>query len=128
MAGPTGTLDGGLAQLQVLLEGQALPTAVAVRVERVLRALRDLEGLDRGTARDAAGAVLPRLLSQVRGYQRLPRGYADGRAVAGGRTALLVLVDDLDLTGLTLDRVHDALARGDHAALAEHRAALEGAG
>ena len=52
------------------------------------------------------------------GYLRLPRRFADSRPVDGGRTSLMVLVDQLDLLGATMDQVFDAVCRDAATALA----------
>ena len=54
------------------------------------------------------------------GYLRLPRRFADSRPVDGGRTSLMVLVDQLDLLGATMDQVFDAVCRDDATALVAH--------
>jgi hypothetical protein len=55
----------------------------------------------------------------------LPRRFADSRPVDGGRTSLMVLVDQLDLLGATMDQVFDAVCRDDATALVAHGRFLE---
>jgi hypothetical protein len=45
----------------------------------------------------------------IGGYLRLPREWADSRPVDRGKTPLMILVDQLDLLGRTMDRVFDAI-------------------
>lgn len=142
MATPTrGTtaddLAGDVAELDQFVTGDTLPPSVSVRLSRIRDTLDDLlqEASAAGDAEpsttagsagsdgtlalvsDLVVAARRRVLTGVRGYQHLPRDYAQSRPVAGGRTTLLVLVDDLDLVGLSLDRVYDALVRRDDEAL-----------
>jgi hypothetical protein len=56
----------------------------------------------------------------VGGYLRLPRDFADRRVVSKGKTSLMVLCDQLDLLGATLDKISDAVSRADADALVAH--------
>ena len=56
----------------------------------------------------------------IGGYLRLPREWADSRPVDRGKTPLMILVDQLDLLGRTMDRVFDAINRADAEALVIH--------
>jgi len=56
----------------------------------------------------------------IGGYLRLPRDWADSRPVEGGKTALLILVDQLDLLAVTMDAIYDAANTTDAAALITH--------
>ena len=60
----------------------------------------------------------------VGGYLRLPRKWADSRAISGGKTALMLLCDQLDLLGYKMEQVSDAVNRADAAALVAHGAFL----
>jgi hypothetical protein len=115
---------GSLEQTQALVEAGTLPPAVEVRVDRVADTIRDLLELDSPAPTEMrvvlASVAHGCLAERVRDYQRLPRAYADGRAVAAGRTTLMALVDTLDELGLTLDRLYDAVCREDHPALERH--------
>jgi hypothetical protein len=55
---------------------------------------------------------------------KLPRKYADSRPIEGGKTALMLLCDQLDLLGYKMDQVFDAVCRADAAALVAHGAFL----
>ena len=56
----------------------------------------------------------------VAAYLRLPRDFADHRAVSGGKTSLTILCDQLDLLGSKMDDVFDAACRADADALIAH--------
>lgn len=107
-----------LDQTEELLTSTALPSVVTARGQRVVDTVRDtvprlkkLSGSDLGyTIIATATDYLPEAIG---GYQRLPRRYADTRPVDGAKTSLMVLVDQLDLLGLTMDRVFDAVFRED---------------
>ncbi|SOC52113.1 hypothetical protein [Ornithinimicrobium cerasi] len=107
-----------LDQTAELLASSALPSAVVARAGRVVDTVRDtvprlrrISGSDLGyTVVATATDYLPEAIGA---YQRLPRRYADTRPVDGGKTSLMVLVDQLDLLGVTLDRVFDAVYRDD---------------
>jgi hypothetical protein len=60
---------------------------------------------------------LPEALSA---YMRLPRDWADSRPIEGAKTSLLVLVDQLDLLGSTVDKMYDAVLQADAQALIAH--------
>ncbi|GGK68278.1 hypothetical protein [Ornithinimicrobium pekingense] len=107
-----------LTQTEELLASSALPSVVTARAQRVVDTVRDtvprlgrVSGSDLGyTVVATATDYLP---EAVGAYQRLPRRYADTRPVDGAKTSLMVLVDQLDLLGLTMDRVFDAVYRDD---------------
>ena len=44
----------------------------------------------------------------VGGYLRLPREWADTRPIDGYKTSLMVLVDQLELLGSTMDKILDS--------------------
>ncbi|WP_298885550.1 hypothetical protein [uncultured Serinicoccus sp.] len=107
-----------LGSTEELLGSSALPSVVVARGARVIDTVRDtlprlekLSGSDLGyTVVATATDYLPEAIGA---YQRLPRRYADTRPVDGAKTSLMVLVDQLDLLGLTMDRVFDAVYRQD---------------
>lgn len=107
-----------LSQTEHLLGSSALPSVVVARAQRVVDTVRDtvprlkrISGSDLGyTVIATATDYLPEAIGA---YQRLPRRYADTRPVDGAKTSLMVLVDQLDLLGLTMDRVFDAVYRDD---------------
>lgn len=101
-----------------MLASSALPSVVVARAERIVATCRDtvprlkrISGSDLGyTVVATATDYLPEALGA---YQRLPRRYADTRPVDGAKSSLMVLVDQLDLLGMTMDRVFDAVYRDD---------------
>lgn len=110
-------LRAALAEQTPLLTDAPTPPVLAVRVRRVLASAGDLLDLAREREDDpAAREVVARTLmwtaERVEAYNRLPGPYAEGRILEGERSALLHLVDDLDLLGLTLDHAYDATHRG----------------
>jgi len=51
---------------------------------------------------------------------RLPRQWADSRPIENGKTSLMLLIDQLDLLGATMDKIFDAVVRVDADALIAH--------
>lgn len=119
-------LHEALAETERLVQGGAVPSPVTARVQRVTATVRDtIPRLDAfGSGSDRAYAVMATatdyLPEAVGGYLRLPRRFADTRPVDGPKTALMVLVDQLDLLGATMDAVFDAVCRDDANALVAH--------
>ena len=115
-----------LDRVEAMVAGGAVPAAVASRVQRVVR-----DG-----AGDMPAAAQPRLGSPeaysvmatatdylpeaIGGYIRLPRQWADTRPVESGKTSLMMLIDQLDLLGATMDKIFDAVVRVDADALIAH--------
>ena len=60
------------------------------------------------------------LPAAIGNYTRLPREWADSRPIENGRTSLMLLVDQLDLLGSTMDDILDAVVRVDADALIAH--------
>jgi hypothetical protein len=103
-----------------------VPDLVASRVRRICSTVRDtvprLNQLGGGT-RDAHSvmATVTSYLPEALGtYLRLPRSFADRRPVENGKTSLMLLVDQLDLLAVTMDKIFDAAYRADAEALAAH--------
>ena len=124
---PTGdALRSALDRTEELVTGGSVPSTVTARVLRVTAAVRDtlprLDQLGAGSASayNVMATATDYLPDAVNGYLRLPRRFADTRPVDGGRTSLMVLVDQLDLLGATMDRVFDAVYRSDANALVAH--------
>ena len=53
-------------------------------------------------------------------YLRLPRDWADSRPIENGKSSVMLLVDQLDLLGTTMDKVYDAVCRADAEAIVIH--------
>ena len=120
-------IDGIEADITAKAREGRVPEAVAARVVKVTTAARDtiprLDQLGGGGSRDghAVMATVTSYLPEALGaYLRLPRSFADRRPVDRGRTSLMVLVDQLDLLGTTMDKILDAAYRSDAAALVAH--------
>lgn len=103
-----------------------VPGIVTARIRRVDETVREMvPRLDRlggmsqqgHTVVATATSYLP---EAVEGYLRLPRDFADRRAVYKGKTSLMILCDQLDLLGATLDKISDAVSRADANALIAH--------
>jgi hypothetical protein len=116
---------GDLATLEANIHGK-VPQAIQARVDRIARTVRDilprLDQLGPGSAEAhavvaTATSYLPEALAA---YLRLPRHYADRRPVSGGKTALMVLCDQLDLLAGKMDEVFVAVCRADADALVAH--------
>jgi hypothetical protein len=115
-------LDG----VEQMVAGGAVPGPVASRVARVVRTVRDtvprLDRLGAGSteAYNVMATATNYLPEAVGGYLRLPREWANSRPVDGGRSSLLVLIDQLDILGRTMDQVLDAVNASDAVALVAH--------
>lgn len=109
-------LRAALDEQTPLLTGAPTPDVLAVRVHRVLGTSGDLLDLaqERGApvaVREIVARTLMWAAEHVGAYHRLPTRYAESRLLAGERSPLLTLVDELDLLGLTLDHTYDAAHR-----------------
>ncbi|MDQ1287583.1 MAG: hypothetical protein QG622_1148 [Actinomycetota bacterium] len=119
------------AEIAVAARENRVPDLVASRVRRICATIRDtvprLDQLGGGT-RDAHSlmATVTSYLPEALGtYLRLPRSYADRRPIDRGKTALMVLVDQLDLLAATMDDIFEAACRADAEALVAHGRFLE---
>ena len=114
----------------MLREGNAPPVVIsrAVRIARdiheTLPRIRNL-GLGSMEAYSVVATATSYLPEAVAGYLRLPRDWADTRPIDGYKTSLMVLVDQLELLGSTMDKVLDAANRADAQALLLHGKFLE---
>jgi hypothetical protein len=118
-------LLAAINRIQPEINGR-VPALVDARVAKIVATVRDtiprLNQLGAGS-RDAhsvmatATSYLPEALGA---YLRLPRSYADRRPVDGGKTSLMVLIDQLDLLSATMDDIFDAVCRADAEALVAH--------
>lgn len=119
-------LRAALDRTDASMTGGAVPSVVVARVHRVTAAIRDtiprLDALGAGSplAYSVMSTATDYLPEAIGGYLRLPRRFADTRPVDGGKTSLMVLVDQLDLLGRTMDEVFDAVYRDDAIALVAH--------
>jgi hypothetical protein len=114
-----------LSRFQTQIKGR-VPAAVEARVARVASRVTDcIPRLSQlGPMSAQAHTVLRTATSYlpeaVAAYVRLPRDFADRRAVSGGKTSLSVLCDQLDLLGAKMDDLFDAACRADADALIAH--------
>jgi hypothetical protein len=109
----------------MLREGNA-PPVVTSRVVRIARTiaqtlprLNEL-GLGSQEGYSVVATATDYLPEAVGGYLRLPRDWADTRPIDGRKTALMVLIEQLELLGVTMDKILDAANRSDAQALIAH--------
>jgi hypothetical protein len=119
-------LQAALAAVEDLVDDGAVPPLVQSRVRRVVRTVGDtvprLRNLGPGSAEaySVVATATDYLPQAIRNYTRLPRAWADSRPVENGKTSLMLLVDQLDLLGVTMDQILDAVVRVDADALIAH--------
>ncbi|WP_375432460.1 hypothetical protein [uncultured Friedmanniella sp.] len=115
-----------LDRVEALVAGGAVPGLVQSRVRRVSRTVRDtmprLRNLGLGSAQaySVMATATDYLPAAIGNYTRLPRDWADSRPIEQGKTSLMLLVDQLDLLGATMDDILDAVVRVDADALIAH--------
>jgi len=120
-----------LARVEAMLADGTAPAVVRSRVARIDRTIREtlpkLPQLGWGSS-DAYAVVATAtdyLPEAVGGYLRLPRDWANSRPIEGGKTALMVLIDQLELLSSTMTKMLDAANRADAQALIAHGRFLE---
>lgn len=115
-----------LARTEQLARESGLHPFVIARVGRVARVVRDtlprIESAGLGTSESYAvmATATDYLPEALGGYLRLPRDWADSRPIDNGKTSLMLLIDQLDLLGTTMDKIFDAANRADAEALIAH--------
>jgi hypothetical protein len=124
-----------LLEALALIEQQArdgkVPGVVLSRLLRVTRIVRQtlprLATLGIGSAQgySVMATATDYLPVAIGNYLRLPRDWADTRPIAAGKSSVMLLVDQLDLLGTTMDKVYDAVCRADAEAIIVHGAFLE---
>lgn len=103
-----------------------VPAPVQSRVKKVTRTVRETMprlrnlGLGSADAYSVMATATDYLPEAIGGYTRLPRQWADSRPVENGKTSLMLLIDQLDLLGGTMDKIFDAVVRVDADALIAH--------
>ncbi|MFT4215698.1 MAG: hypothetical protein QM619_00700 [Micropruina sp.] len=126
---PAPTQDDILASLdgvEQLISSGALPSVVRSRAARVTKLVRqtlprlDSLGLGSYDSYSVIATATDYLPEAIGGYLRLPRDWADSRPVENGKTPLLLLIDQLDLLGATMEKIYDAANSTDAAALITH--------
>ncbi|GAA6527503.1 hypothetical protein [Intrasporangium sp. DVR] len=135
-AGPPGPptteqLLGALDAVETQAREGRVPGVVLSRLLRVTRVVREsiprLERLGIGSAQgySVMATATDYLPVAIGNYLRLPRDWADTRPIAAGKSSVMLLVDQLDLLGATMDKVADAINRSDAEAIIVHGAFLE---
>ena len=126
-AAPTSeSLLAALDGVEKLAKDGVVPPMVMARLKRVTNVVRqtiprlDALGGDSASAYNVMATATDYLPGAIGGYLRLPRDWADSRPVDRGKTSLLILIDQLDLLGSTMDKVFDAVCRADAQALVVH--------
>ena len=115
-----------LDRVQTMITGGVVPAAVESRVKRVSATVRDTMprlrnlGLGSPEAYSVMATATDYLPEAIGGYTRLPRRWADSRPIENGKTSLMLLIDQLDLLGSTMDKIFDAVVRVDADALIAH--------
>jgi hypothetical protein len=128
---PTAPVDSDaqtIAQLDAFIAetDDRVPPIVEARILRIAETVKQtiprLDQLPAGSAQ--AHAVVRTATSYlpeaVAAYLRLPRDFADRRAVSGSKTSLAILCDQLDLLASKMDDLFDAACRADADALIAH--------
>lgn len=114
----------------MLTQGNAPPVVIS-RVVRIARTVHQTlprmqqMGLGSLEAYSVVATATDYLPEAVTGYLRLPRDWADTRPIDGHKTALMILIDQLELLGATMDQISDAANRADAQALIAHGRFLE---
>lgn len=110
---------------QLARDAQLHPFVLA-RVGRVSRMIRETlprmksVGLGSSDAYAVMATATDYLPEALGAYLRLPRDWANSRPIDNGKTSLMLLIDQLDLLGATMDKIFDAVARADADALIAH--------
>ncbi|EWT04930.1 hypothetical protein N864_08610 [Intrasporangium chromatireducens Q5-1] len=124
-------LLGALDRVEQQARDGQVPGVVLSRLLRVTRIVRDtvprLADLGIGSTQgySVMATATDYLPVAIGNYLRLPRDWADTRPIAGGKSSVMLLVDQLDLLGATMDKVYDAVLRSDAEAIIVHGQFLE---
>lgn len=120
-----------LNRVNTMLTEHNAPPVVRARVMRVLRAVNQTLprlgqlGLGSQEGYSVVATATDYLPEALESYFRLPRDWADTRPIDGAKTALLVLIEQLELLGATAEQILDAANRADAQALVAHGRFLE---
>lgn len=117
-----------LEQLDTLCEQikGKVPALIEARTARIARTVHDIVpriatlGIGSSAAHTVISTATSYLPEALDAYMRLPRNYADRRAISGGKTSLMVLCDQLDLLGAKMDEALEAVLQSDVDALIAH--------
>lgn len=119
-------IERALAATERLAIDGAAPAPVVSRVKRVTTTVRAILprlanlGLETRDSYNVVATATEYLPESLAAYLALPRDWADTRPVAGGKSSLLLLIDQLDLLATTMNKMYDAANRLDAAALVAH--------
>lgn len=122
----TEQLLDSLSQIEATAREGKVPGVVLARLLRVTRVVREtiprLSNLGLGSAQgySVMATVTDYLPVALGNYLRLPREWADKRPIENGKSSVMLLVDQLDLLGSTMDKVFDAVLRQDGQAIIVH--------
>ena len=120
-------IASSLDRVEELVSDPAIPAVVRSRAQRVTATIRKavprlgLLGLGSYDSYSVVATATDYLPEAIGAYLRLPRDWADSRPVEGGKTSLLLLIDQLDLLSTTMDKIYDAANRTDAEALITRR-------
>ncbi|HOA89261.1 hypothetical protein [Propioniciclava tarda] len=116
-------IEAALASAEKMAVDGRAPAPVISRVRRVATIVRALLprlanlGLQSSDSYNVVATATDYLPESLAAYLALPRDWADTRPVAGGKSSLLLLIDQLDLLATTMNRMYDAANRSDANAL-----------
>ncbi|MEA4944155.1 MAG: hypothetical protein VB080_06915 [Propionicimonas sp.] len=119
-------IAASLASVETLVADPQIPGVVRSRAQRVTDAVRrtlprlDRLGTDSYDSYSVVATATDYLPEAIGAYLRLPRDWADSRPIEAGKTSLMLLIDQLDLLGTTMDKIYDAANRTDAEALIAH--------
>lgn len=120
------SLLAALDDVERMARDGVVPPMVMARLKRVTKIVRETIprlanlGDSSYSAYNVMAVATDYLPGAIGGYLRLPRDWADSRPVDRGKTSLLILIDQLDLLGATMDKIFDAVNRADAQALVVH--------
>ncbi|MBM9459228.1 hypothetical protein JK386_04885 [Nocardioides sp. zg-536] len=120
-----------LNQVNAMLTANNAPPVVTSRVVRIARTIHQTLprlsqlGLGSQESYSVVATATDYLPEALKSYLRLPREWADSRPIDGSKTALLILVEQLELLAATMDQIADAANRADAQALVAHGRFLE---
>ncbi|MFT4110521.1 hypothetical protein [Propionicimonas sp.] len=116
-------INASLDRVERLVADPAVPGVVRARALAITTTVRrtlprlDLLGLGSYDSYSVVATATDYLPEAIGAYLRLPRDWADSRPVEGGKTSLLLLIDQLDLLSVTMEAIFDAANTTDAAAL-----------
>ena len=93
---------------------------ILAALDRLVASVSGGVGLGSLDAYSVMATATDYLPEAIGAYTRLPRQWADSRPIENGKTSLMLLIDQLDLLGATMDKIFDAVVRVDADALIAH--------